>query len=144
MPVVGWLPHAIRDERGRWLADSDRHHVVFENGRHRTAYLRDHGATAMPVLAYYTVADIIAAELGTSKRCSVINAGAQAFTKSSFFQLVLKSSSAFNLNGVIQRTPKLLHTSGIIRFARFALGLECSLERFPHDVGHFLYPACLK
>jgi hypothetical protein len=66
MPVVGWLPHAIRDERGRWLADSDRHHIVFENGRHRTAWVRDHGATAMPVLAYYSVTDIIAAELGTT------------------------------------------------------------------------------
>jgi hypothetical protein len=72
MPVVGWLPHAIRDERGRWLADSDRHHIVFENGRHRTAYMRDHGATAMPVLAYYAVADIIAAELGTSERRTVV------------------------------------------------------------------------
>jgi hypothetical protein len=54
MPVVGY--------------NSTLRCVGFEDGRHRTAWLRDHGAMALPVLVYIDDADIIATELGTAER----------------------------------------------------------------------------
>ena len=68
---------------GRWLlAQSPRCRVKmpelgwgkgcagFVNGRHRTAWLRDQGATALPVFVELIddQTDVIAAELGTTER----------------------------------------------------------------------------
>jgi hypothetical protein len=73
MPVIGWVPEVIRDQRGRAIGETGAYHVVFENGRHRTAWVRDHGATALPVLVDASDADVIESELGTSDRvCRVI------------------------------------------------------------------------
>jgi hypothetical protein len=74
MPVIGWCPEVVRDQRGRAIGETGAYHVVFENGRHRTAWVRDHGATALPVLACASNADEIAAELGTLERtCRLLN-----------------------------------------------------------------------
>ena len=74
MPVIGWCVDVVRDERGRAVVDTGGYHVVFENGRHRTAYVRDHGAAALPVLVDASDADVIAAELGTPERETRISA----------------------------------------------------------------------
>jgi hypothetical protein len=68
MPVIGWVPEVVRDQRGRAMAETGAYHVIFENGRHRTAWVRDRGATALPVLVHVTDADVIVAELGTAER----------------------------------------------------------------------------
>jgi hypothetical protein len=74
MPVIGWCPEVVRDQRGRAIGETGAHHVVFENGRHRTAWARDLGASALPVLVHVSDADVIAAELGTSERVCEVRA----------------------------------------------------------------------
>ena len=72
MPVIGWVPEVVRDQRGRAIGETGAYHVLFENGRHRTAWMRDHGATALPVLADFEQAEVIEAELGTVERCTLV------------------------------------------------------------------------
>jgi hypothetical protein len=64
MPEIGWrwrLP---------WCCDCG--HASFGDGRHRTAWLRDHGATALPVLVHAEQAYQIIRELGTAERRTII------------------------------------------------------------------------
>jgi hypothetical protein len=70
MPDIGWVPDVTRDARGRAIGETGQYHVAFGNGRHRTAWMRDHGATALPVVVRNVddQAEIIAAELGTVER----------------------------------------------------------------------------
>jgi hypothetical protein len=46
--------------------------VGFEDGRHRFAWLRDHGVDALPVMTYLSDVDAIAATFGTSRRLSYV------------------------------------------------------------------------
>lgn len=60
MPVVGWCPDKI-----------GTYHISFEDGRHRTAWLRDHGATALPVLVHHSDYEAIADNVGTAERQTI-------------------------------------------------------------------------
>lgn len=52
-----------------------------------------------------------------------------------FLQLVVKSSSLANWNGLSVSIPNLLATSGILRFARLFLGLETSVVTMRRPAG---------
>jgi hypothetical protein len=69
---------------GQWLAAGGapvempevglgyRNEIVFNNGRHRYSWLRDHGVTALPVLTEIENAQPITDRFGTSLRISKI------------------------------------------------------------------------
>ena len=52
-----------------------------------------------------------------------------------FLQLLVKSSSLANWNGLSVLIPNLLATSGILRFARLFLGLETSVVTIRRPAG---------
>lgn len=54
-----WMPHLNIDDNGA---------VCFTDGRHRFAWVRDHGASALPVTADPDEAAELAAQFGTSLR----------------------------------------------------------------------------
>jgi len=44
----------------------------FQDGRHRWAWCRDHGATALPVMVYLSDFDAVTRDFGTSERKTVL------------------------------------------------------------------------
>jgi hypothetical protein len=72
VPEIGWVPGVVRDARGQAARRDGRRHVVFLNGRHRTAWMRDNGASALPVIVDVEQAEVIAAEIGTTERATTV------------------------------------------------------------------------
>lgn len=66
-----WIPEFARTGRPAFMpsfgVDGDGA-VSFSDGRHRVAWLRDHGATALPVAVPRGDAEILAKNFGTSER----------------------------------------------------------------------------
>jgi hypothetical protein len=60
-----WMPHICLDQKGN---------VSFTDGRHRFAWMRDHGVKAIPVTAHPSDAHLIAKRFGSrSRMCHLPN-----------------------------------------------------------------------
>lgn len=65
----------IRKELPIWMPNIalHEHEVSFTDGRHRTAWLRDHGVKALPVQIGPDLLEIFQARFGTAQRESILS-----------------------------------------------------------------------